>query len=413
MLLVYNIGTRLYYLIIRIAALFSHKAKQAIAGRNGLLEHIKEDFQHSAFKTIWFHCASLGEYEQARPLIEKIKKLQPEYTIVLTFFSPSGYEVRKQNSVADFTYYLPFDTAQNAKTFIDTINPKYAFFIKYDLWHHYLSILKKYQIEHYLISAHFHPKQIYFQFYGTFFKNMLLQFQQIYCQYESSIALLKQHHINKATLSGDTRFDRVLAFTEKVTELPEIASFCNNQFTLILGSSYATEEGILFETLRNVSFPMKVIVAPHEIGQERITEIENLLSPYGTVRYSTLKQTSINTIDKQILIIDNVGILAAVYQYSQVSFVGGGFGNKGLHNTLEPLSMGNFVVFGPNNHDRFPEAQLIIEAKLGAVVVDATSLEAVLNHYHQNENRVTKMNTRIFIKQHAGSTDKIYHSIFG
>jgi 3-deoxy-D-manno-octulosonic-acid transferase len=407
MLLVYNIVTRLYYLIIRIASFFSNKAKQTIAGRNGLLEQIKKDFYDSDLKTIWFHCASLGEYEQARPLIEKIKKLQPEYTIVLTFFSPSGYEVRKQNSVADFTYYLPFDTARNAKTFIDTIRPKYAFFIKYDLWYHYLSILKKYQIEHFLISAHFHPNQIYFKPYGIFFKNMLQDFTNIFCQYESGMHLLNKQGISQTIVSGDTRFDRVLTHAQLVKPLPEIERFCDNQFVIILGSSYTHEENILADALADIPMTCKIIIAPHEIHPERIKEIENKFASYETVRYADLN----NQHQAQILIIDNVGMLASAYQYGNLSFVGGGFGKKGLHNLLEPLSMGNIVVFGPKNHERFPEAELMIQANLGYCVTNSNQLISIIKTIAGETKNRKELATQ-FIRKHAGSTDKIYNNIF-
>lgn len=408
MLIIYSISTRVYYLLIRIASLFSHKAALAINGRKNIIAQIKQDFSQNSSKTIWFHCASLGEYEQARPLMEKIKTYQNEYKIVLTFFSPSGYEVRKNNSVADFTYYLPFDTAKHAQIFIDSIKPRYVFFVKYDLWYYYLKMLTKSGIEHYLISAHFHPNQIYFKPYGMFFKKMLQGFTHIFCQYESSINLLKQQGVLHTSLSGDTRFDRVLTHAQHVKPLPEIEQFCNNQFVIVLGSSYNYEENILAETLTKLDISCKIIIAPHEILPQRIKEIENQFASFGTVRYSRIQHQH----NARILIIDNVGMLASVYQYSNLSFVGGGFGKKGLHNLLEPLSMGNMVVFGPNNHERFPEAHLIIQAKLGYSVSNASQLSAIIKTM-STENINRKELADQFIRKHAGSTDKIFKHIFG
>jgi len=402
--LLYIISIKTYFSLIRIASFVNHKAKLSIDGRKNVFEHIQQRLKAEKRKSYWFHCASLGEFEQARPIIEKLKVNQPEFAIIITFFSPSGYEIKKDYSGADYIFYLPFDSRSNAEKFIQIIKPEKAFFIKYEFWYHFLNTLQQFKVPTYLIAAHFTTNQLFFRWYGGFFRSLLKNFTHIFTQFEDDITLLKSINIYEATFAGDPRFDRVYEHAKQPKELPLISKFCQNKKVIILGSSYHHEEEMMGSIMQGFSEDTVVIVAPHEVNNKRITQIESTFSGEMCCRLSHFQtETKCN-----VLIIDNIGMLSNAYQYADVAFVGGGFGKKGLHNILEPLAMGCFVITGPNNHEKFPEIKMAISAGVAAIAGNKDELTSLL--FQQSKQLFSMHRTiesRQFIKNNIGATNKI------
>jgi 3-deoxy-D-manno-octulosonic-acid transferase len=400
----YIISIKTYFLLIRIVSFVNQKAKLSIDGRKNIFEHIQQKLKTEQRKSYWFHCASLGEFEQARPIIEKLRVNQPEFAIIITFFSPSGYEIRKDYSGADYIFYLPFDSRSNAEKFIKIIKPEKAFFIKYEFWYHFLNTLQQLKVPTYLIAAHFTTNQLFFRWYGGFFRSILKMFTHIFTQFEDDIALLKSINIYDATFAGDPRFDRVYEHAKQPKELPLISIFCQNKKVIILGSSYHHEEEMMKSIMQGFSEDTVLIVAPHEVNNKRVTQIESTFSSEMCSRLSHYQpETKCN-----VLIIDNIGMLSNAYQYADVAFVGGGFGKKGLHNILEPLAMGCFVIAGPNNHDKFPEIKMAISSGVAAIASNKDELKYLL---FQQSKQLFSIHRTIeshqFIKNNIGATKKI------
>ncbi|WP_377160686.1 3-deoxy-D-manno-octulosonic acid transferase [Mucilaginibacter terrae] len=325
-------------------------------------------------KSVWFHFASLGEFEQGRPVLEAVKALYPHHKIVITFFSPSGFEIRKNTSLADAVYYLPLDTAQNAQQFIETIKPVAAIFTKYEYWYHYFNELHKQQIPLYIISAIFRPKQIFFRWYGSLHREILSKVTRFFVQDEASKQLLSTIHINNVQVSGDTRFDRVYANTQQPKALPVIAEFKNNRPVFIAGSSWPADEELIAPM--TVQYPnWKFIFAPHEISEEKLNKLMSLLPTGKVVRFSQIPALRTPLSSCQILIIDNIGMLSSLYQYGQVAYIGGGFG-AGIHNTLEAAAFGLPVIFGPN-YTRFKEARDLVALHGGFAISNAAQLQEI------------------------------------
>ncbi len=297
------------------------------------------------------HCASLGEFEQGRPLLEEIRKEYPHYKLLLTFFSPSGFEIRKKYEGADAVFYLPIDTPANAKRFVSIVKPKIAFFVKYEFWFNYQQQLKKNRIPFFVVSANFRSNQHFFKWYGGWFRKNLENFTHLFVQNEHSKNLLEAVNINNVTVCGDTRFDRVAAITSQAKAFPLIEKFCNNKKVFIAGSSWKPDEDILIPFINENSKSFKYIIAPHEVHKEHIETISNSLKT-DFVIYSELNDENAQSAD--VLIIDCIGILSHVYQYGYITYIGGGFG-KSIHNILEPATFGMPVIFGPN-HTKFAEA---------------------------------------------------------
>jgi 3-deoxy-D-manno-octulosonic-acid transferase len=365
MLLLYNLGLHVYYALIRFFSLFNKKAALWINGRR----HVK----YTPFnQCIWFHFASLGEFEQGRPVLEQIKSDNPQSKIVITFFSPSGFEIRKNTPLADAVYYLPLDTAKNAREFIATINPALAIFTKYEYWYHYFNELHKHEIPLYIISGIFRPGQVFFKWYGSLHRRMLSFVSHFFVQDEQSKQLLQSININNVTISGDTRFDRVWANAQNPKPLPEIAGFINNQKTFIAGSTWPADEELIV-ALVNQYPNWKFIIAPHEISEEKINKLISLLPENSAIRHSELKTHNPKL---TTLIIDNIGMLSSLYQYGDIAFIGGGFG-AGIHNTLEAAAFGLPVIFGPN-YGRFKEAKDLIAIGAGFSITDKASLKQVM-----------------------------------
>ncbi len=333
-----------------IASPFNIRAKKWIAGRKGLFSIIQNQLQPNE-KRIWVHVASLGEFEQGRPVIERIKKQWPQLKIVLTFFSPSGYEIRKNYEHADYVFYLPLDTRRNANKFTNLVKPDFAIFVKYEFWHHFLSALKRNQVPVYLISAIFRKQQVFFRPWGRWYRKILGKFAHIFVQDQESQMLLKKFGFLNTTISGDTRFDRVYEIASAAKTFPLIENFTNGHFTVILGSSWKADEEILFDYINKKGGRLKFIIAPHEIHEQNIQRImANLTISYQ--RFTSL--TPEKTGETDVLIIDTMGMLSSVYQYGKIAYIGGGFGS-GIHNVLEAATFGLPVIFGPN-YKKYKEA---------------------------------------------------------
>lgn len=355
MLFLYNIIVRIAGFLLKIIAQFNPKIKLFIDGRKPVFEILKEKIQPND-KTIWFHAASLGEYEQGLPVIEKVKEKFPDHKIIISFFSPSGYEVRKNNAIADVTVYLPLDTKQNAKQFLKLAHPEMAFFIKYEFWPNYLNELQKLQTPAYLISGIFRENQMFFKWYGGFYKKALDAFTYFFVQNESSKKLLLRLGKTNVSISGDTRFDRVAAILEKDNSLDFIEAFKNRTSTIVIGSSWPKDESLLIDYINKTSEKVKFIIAPHNIKQEQIQELKKSISK-KTVLFSEKENKNLSDFD--VFIIDTIGILTKIYSYADIAYVGGGFGNPGVHNILEPATFGVPIIIGPN-YSHFAEATALV-----------------------------------------------------
>lgn len=411
MRLIYTAFVYLYGFAIRLATPVNAKAKLWADGRKNIFTIIRTDFEKlSDKKIIWVHCASLGEFEQGRPVIEKIKSNEPSTLIVLTFFSPSGYEVRKNYSGADFIYYLPIDTLSNAKKFITLIKPAAAFFVKYEFWYNYLYVLKSKKISTYLISGIFRENHYFFKWYGKWARQQLSCFTHFYLQNKLSEKLLNTIGYTNTTVAGDTRFDRVFEISKSVKKIPLIEQFKQGKNILIAGSTWLDDERIL-STLDFKTLNFGLIIAPHEINEEHIQAIEELFSKSSAVRclrYS--KANELNITKATVLIIDNIGMLSSIYQYGTIAYIGGGFG-KGIHNILEAATFGLPIIFGPN-YQKFSEAVELI--KLGGAFTITTNKEFEDNFtsltYPEKLSSASAI-SRGYISSNTGATDKILNSI--
>jgi 3-deoxy-D-manno-octulosonic-acid transferase len=345
--------------ILKIAALFNPKIKLFVDGRKSVFKILSNKIK-AYDKTIWFHAASLGEYEQGLPVMERMKSRFPNHLIVLTFFSPSGYEVRKNNTIADVTVYLPLDTQSNAEKFMKIVRPDMAFFIKYEYWPNYLNALKERETPTYLISGIFREDQLFFKWYGGFYRTALGAFEHFFVQNSKSKDLLLKLGKSNVTVSGDTRFDRVASILNRDNSLEFIEEFKNNSLTIVVGSSWPKDESLLVSYI-NSAEKVKFIIAPHNIKKEQIQTLKNSIFK-KTILFSEVDFTSSNPINLahfDVFIIDTIGILTKIYSYADIAYVGGGFGNPGVHNILEPATFGVPIVIGPN-YSHFPEATALV-----------------------------------------------------
>jgi 3-deoxy-D-manno-octulosonic-acid transferase len=399
MLLIYNIGIRLYFCAIYIASFFNRKAKLWLTGRNKI---VYKKFE----KNIWFHFASLGEFEQGRPLLEHVRKNQPEKKTIVTFFSPSGYEIRKNTDLADAVYYLPLDTASNARKFIEAINPEAAIFTKYEYWFHYFNELNKKQIPLYVISGIFRPGQVFFKWYGGLHRRMLSFVTYFFVQDEASKELLQTIDIKNVKVSGDTRFDRVWANAKHPKGLPVIKDFKNEHKLFIAGSTWPDDEALVATLVKDYA-DWKFIFAPHEIGEDKINKLIGLLPFNSVIRYSQIEGNSISIHNYQTLIIDNIGMLSSLYQYADVAFIGGGFG-VGIHNTLEAAAFGLPVIFGPK-YDKFKEAKDLITIKGGYSINNEPELKSTVAYITEDIQRYNAVCQLVsdYVKENTGATKTI------
>jgi 3-deoxy-D-manno-octulosonic-acid transferase len=359
----YNLGIYIIECLVYIIAPFNSKIKLWSSGLKNWDLKIADKIKPGE-KTIWVHCASLGEFEQGRPVIEELKKKVPGLKIVLTFFSPSGYEIRKNYANADCISYLPADSPGNARKFIELVRPEFVIFVKYEFWNNYISEIYNKKIPLYLVSGIFRPGQHFFKWYGSFFRAILRKFEKLYVQDKVSLELLSGIGIDNAVLAGDTRFDRVIQLTESAREIPQLEKFRNGEKLFIAGSSWKPDEEIIAQYINRFPGKMKWVFAPHEIDASNIERLEKLFS-VKTVRFSEFIE---GNADARVLIIDNIGMLSSAYKYAYISAIGGGFG-KGIHNILEPACWSVPVIFGPN-HLKFKEAVDLINEK-GAMTFDS------------------------------------------
>ena len=406
MKVLYNIGILIFTALAHLIAPFNSKASLWVKGRKNWAEKISERIKPGD-RNIWIHCASLGEFEQGRPVIEAIKKEMPELKIVLTFFSPSGYEIRKNYSNADCISYLPADTPGNAAKFINLVRPEFVIFVKYEFWHNYISALYENKIPLYLISGIFRPEQHFFKWYGSFFRGMLKKFEKIFVQDKRSLDLLSGIGIENVFLAGDTRFDRVIQLTGTARDIPQIEQFRGSEKLFIAGSSWRQDEEIIAQYINRFPYKMKWVFAPHEIDKPNIDRLEKLFK-VKVVRFSEFNDKSA---DARVLIIDNIGMLSSAYKYAYLSAIGGGFG-KGIHNILEPACWGIPVMFGPR-YKKFREAVDLINDN-GAMTFDSFVIFSdILDKWLANETFYLKSakTAADYINKNTGATGKILQEI--
>ena len=393
---------------VAIASLFNKKVKKMWAGERQAVKVLKEKVDPEA-RYIWFHAASLGEFEQGRPLIEHLRETHPEYKILLTFFSPSGYEVRKNYEGADIICYLPLDTIRNARRFLRAVKPVMAFFIKYEFWYNYLHILQHRGVPTYSVSSIFRPDQIFFQWYGRQYGRVLKCFTHFFVQNMESKALLAKLGITDVDVVGDTRFDRVLQIKEASKQLPIVEQFtAHAQKVFVAGSSWLPDEEIFIKYF-DIHKDWKLIIAPHVISDEHLSQIFELLKGRRVVRYT--EATEENVKDAEVLIIDCFGLLSSIYHYGTVSYVGGGFG-VGIHNVLEAAVWDIPVVFGPNNK-HFQEAQGLMLVQGGFEIKDYQSFRDLIRRFETDASFLQNAgeNAGAFVKSRAGATAKVMENV--
>jgi len=395
--LFYNLGLLSYSSAIHLATPFKDKAKLFVKGR-----------KHQEIKPhkgcIWFHCASLGEFEQARPIIEGIKANNTQQEVVVTFFSPSGYEIRKDYQLADAVYYLPLDRASNAKKFLDLLQPKAAIFVKYEVWHYYFKELNQRKIPLYLVSATFRENQIYFKSQGKFLKNTLMLCDHIFTQDQASFDLLAKHGFSQITVAGDTRFDRVTAQVKQTNENDKIASFKGDDLLIIVGSSWPLEENLLASFIKEKKESVvKFLVAPHDISKNHI---DSLLTEFdGSVRYLDDEISA-----SKVMILDTIGHLASAFSYGDIAIIGGGYTNA-LHNILEPATFGLPVIYG-NNHEKYPEGKALADSGGGFSVSQENFQSTLDTLINDQTKRDSAGNASLkFIQDRTGATALLFQKI--
>jgi 3-deoxy-D-manno-octulosonic-acid transferase len=411
-LFLYNISLFLFTTGVRIAAIKNLKAKQWLAGRKGVFDRLEQTISKQD-KIIWFHCASLGEFEQGRPVIEKIKTIYPGYKILITFFSPSGYEVRKNYNVADYIFYLPIDSPANAKKFLDIVHPSLVVFVKYEYWYHYFKNISERKTPFLLISAVFRADQPFFKWYGSLYKKMLNCFTHIFVQdIQSKELLLTIEHTSPVSIAGDTRFDRVVEIADQFKAIPAIENYCSNSKVIIAGSTWPDDEKML-QSLREIinENSIKLIIAPHEIGKDHITDIQKLFP--SALLYSQLSTHNPHpTPHTSHLIIDTIGILSRLYKYAYITYIGGGFTRDGIHNSLEAAVYGKPVLFGPV-YSKYREAVELIEADGAKSFSTAEELKQIIYTLLNDEedyNQKAK-SAEQYVRSNSGATLKIVEFI--
>jgi 3-deoxy-D-manno-octulosonic-acid transferase len=402
----YDLGILIYVLAARLLSPFNSKARLWISGRKGWELLLKEKVSRNN-TNIWIHCASLGEFEQGRPLIEAIKKIKPEYRIVLTFFSPSGYEIRNNYSNADYVCYLPADTPGNARRFIHLVNPAAAIFVKYEFWANYTLFLKRNRIPLYLISGIFRKEQHFFKWYAGFFRKILFRFSHFFVQDIQSMDLLKRIGIENVTVAGDTRFDRVVQTADSAKNIPQIELFRGKEKLFLVGSSWNQDEEIISRYINLYPDKMKWIFAPHEIDKANVDRLEKLFS----TRVARISEFTEKSPEARVLIIDNIGMLAQAYRYAYIAAIGGGFG-KGIHNVLEAACWGIPVVFGPN-HKKFREAVELISLDGARCFNTFEDFSRIIDSWLSDgdDHLKSARNAAKYVKENTGATNKILNKI--
>ena len=409
MRVIYSIFIGLYPLLARILSPWNAKARKWVAGRRGLFEGLEKGLAAGSGPVIWMHCASLGEFEQGRPLLERFRKEHPRHRILLTFFSPSGYEVRKNYEGADMVCYLPMDSPSNAREFLDLVHPELAVFVKYEFWHHYLDELRRRQVPTLLLSAIFRKSQPFFRPYGGFWRNMLRAYTHLFLQDQASLDLLQGIGFgDRASISGDTRFDRVSEIARTGYEVPGLKQFCGSYDVLVAGSTWEEDEDVLVHFV-NQRTDLRTIIAPHEPGPSEIADIRRKFR--DTLLYSEWKAGG-SMEGARVLILDGMGMLANAYRHATVTYVGGGFGDDGVHNVLEAAVYYKPVVIGPV-YDKFREAVELVDLG-GAIVVDsAVKLEREMTLGLSNAMDLHGIGTIAgeYVRKRTGATETVMRYI--
>ena len=405
MFTLYNFLIHIANVSLKILALFNHKIKLGVEGRRHTFTRLKGVLKEGE-RSLWFHCASLGEYEQGLPVFEEIKKLHPQYKIVLSFFSPSGFEIKKNSSIADVVVYLPLDTTRNAKQFINIIEPELIIFVKYEFWPNYLRVIKHQNKKAILISALLRPNQIFFKPYGKWMRKYLKAFDHFFVQNEASKKLFNTIGFENVTISGDTRYDRVSNQLNVDNSLSFIEEFIDGNLCFVAGSTWSEGEDYICNCINsNPSLEVKFIIAPHDIKHNRIKEIQKKLMVPG-VLFSEKENENLK--ENQVLIINTIGLLSKIYSYADIAYVGGAIGTTGLHNILEPAIFGTPIIIG-NNHTKFPEAQLMINNGGVFCVNDELEFKSILSQFiNKTELRKkTGLLNSSFIKKNKGAVVQI------
>lgn len=408
MTFVYNVGTLIYGALIRFVALWNPKAQKWVEGRNDLFTRLEATIDHSK-PIVWVHCASLGEFEQGRPIIDSIKADYPEFRILLTFYSPSGYEVRKDYQNADYVFYLPLDTPRNARRFVEIVAPSHVFFVKYDYWFHLLRELANKNIPTYFISAIFRKQQLFFKPWGQWYRNMLKFVTHFFVQSNESKVLLESIGVQNVTVSGDTRFDRVAQVVESARKLEWVEAFLGGEKAHIGGSTWEPDEELIAAYVQQ-NPEQKWIVAPHEVNEASINRLYRLFGD-RLLKYSDLVEgREIN--GHRILLIDCYGLLTSIYQYGSLAVIGGGFG-VGIHNTLEAATFGMPIVFGPN-YSKFKEANDLVALQAAFSIADEDTFLEVMNTLDSDVKMRKKAGNRAshYVQQNRGAKDRILKHIF-
>ena len=415
----YNMVLRLYAIAFRIAAVFNYKAKLGVLGRKDIFTTISRNQLDRNRQLIWMHCASLGEFEQGRPVLESLKKQYPGVSIVLTFFSASGYQAMKNYVGADHVYYLPFDSLSSAKKFVDALNPSLVLWVKYEFWYYYLHELKRRNIPVLLISGIFRSNHPFFKWYGTIWRKMLTCFTHFFVQNESSRSLLAKLDIHeRVTVTGDTRFDRVIEIAQKFEPIPYIKEFCGDHKIIVAGSTWEDDETELIHYVK-ANPQIKFIIAPHETDEDNLKDVKKeftnaifyseLVSNYGQLADRPDVKP---TVTRNVLIIDNVGMLSRLYHYADITYVGGAFGADGVHNVLEAAVYGKPVIYGPE-FEKFSEAIGLVECGGGITIQNALELESTLNELWNNAVLLAEKGAaaKAYVFAHVGASSRIIRFI--
>lgn len=404
----YNIAIYIYTMSVRLVSLWHEKARKWVAGRKDLFARLAEQVS-ATDRVVWIHVSSLGEFEQGRPIIEQIKRRYPKRKILLTFFSPSGYEVRKDYDGADYVFYMPADTRSNASCFLDIVNPEVVIFIKNEFWLNMLSELHRRKVKTYLASALFRRNSVFFRFYGWMWRRSLHSFDTIFVQDESSKELLLQLGVERVVVAGDTRFDRVCAVAERAEKVELVERFKGEKRLFVAGSTWGADEDILLPLI-NKNTDIKFVVAPHEMDEERIEKLMRGVKG-GAVRYTKFSGGDIS--DKQLFILDTVGLLSRVYGSAEWAYVGGGFG-AGIHNTLEAVVYGLPIAFGVK-YRKFREACDLVELGIGCSVTNEQELNSWFDELKGDDDYLARLSAlaKVYVGQHRGATEKIVDVIFG
>jgi 3-deoxy-D-manno-octulosonic-acid transferase len=405
----YNSGIRFYHFLIWVVSFRNPKARKWLSGRKNLFEKIQEEVIPGE-RLLWFHVSSLGEFEQARPVIEGVKKDFPDYKILLTFFSPSGYELRKDYPLVDYVYYLPLDTPHNASRFLDIVQPDKAFFVKYEFWFNFLTELKKREIPTYIFSALFRPSQFFFRPWGKWFRKALKAYTHIFVQNQSSSDILKKFGFENVSISGDTRLDRVAQIARAASQLPKLEKFCAGSKVIVAGSTWLEDEALFINYLNECTHKVKFVVAPHEVNERSLERITSVLKrPY--ILYSA-NSTPEELEAAEVLIVDGYGYLVSVYRYAQIAYIGGGF-TTGIHSILEPAVYGMPVVFGPDYH-KFHEAVEMIQLGAAHSISNYEELNNLFESYLTDPIRLANEShfASQYVESNRGATEQIVRYFF-